>query len=261
MSERAKTGRGVALVTGGRRGIGAATCLQLAQGGYDIAVLDIVRDAAAEATLDAIRESGREAIFLESDVSALDQHDVCIAKIRALLGPITCLVNNAGVNVAVRGDMLEATPETFDRLVDINVRGTFFLTQKVARHMLATRAPQHQQSIFVVSSANSGMVSPEKALYCVSKSALPMLAKLFAARLAADGIDVFEIQPGLIQTEMNKAVWDSYGKAIEAGASLTRRWGQPEDVGRVICSLASGLMPFCTGTTVPVGGGLHVHRL
>lgn len=253
--------RGAALVTGGRRGIGAASALRLAEAGFDVAIVDTVCDDAAEDTLQKLAQTGRRAHFITGDISAIERHADWVDEIGTALGPVTCLVNNAGVNVPVRGDMLEATADTLDRVLQVNVRGTFFLTQTVARHMIATHADGRPQSIFVVSSANAGMVSPEKALYCISKSSLPMLAKLFAARLATHNIDVYEIQPGLIQTDMNRAVWDSYGEQIEKGVSLTRRWGQPDDVGRTICSLATGMLPFTTGTTVPVGGGLHVHRL
>ncbi|GAA5235022.1 3-ketoacyl-ACP reductase [Verticiella sediminum] len=252
---------GVAIVTGGRRGIGGATAVHLARAGYSVAVVDVVRDADADETVRRIDEAGGKAAFVQADIGDVDAQPAWIARIVETLGPITCLVNNAGVNVPVRGDMLEATPEAFDRVVGINLRGTFFLTQAVARHMVQTAAPGVQRSIFVVSSANAHMASPEKAVYCLAKSALPMLARMFAARLGEHGIDVFEIQPGLIKTTMNEAVWDTYGQAIANGVSPTRRWGTPDDVAQVISSVARGLMPFCTGTTIPVGGGLHIHRL
>ena len=252
---------GTALVTGARRGIGAATSQALARNGFAVAKVDLVHDEAADETLNLISEEKGRALFIEGDIADLDAHATILNQ-AAKLGPLTCVVNNAGMQVPVRGDMLETTPDTFDRVLDVNLRGTFFLTQSAARQMVAEKDGDGPRSIVVVSSANAAMSSPEKAAYCLSKSALSMLVKLFATRLAEHGIDVFEIQPGMIKTKMSEAVWETYGSTIAEGkASLTRRWGQPEDVGKVIASLASGKLPFCTGTVVPVGGGLHVHRL
>lgn len=261
MPDPGMANRGTALVTGGRRGIGGATAIRLARAGFRVAVVDAVEDEDATKIMAEIEAAGVLGLFIKGDLADVARHAGWIETVAERLGPITCLVNNAGVNVPKRGDMLEATPETFDQVIGVNLRGTFFLTQAVARHMLATAAPELRRTVVVVSSANAAMVSPEKAVYCLSKSALPMLARLFAARLGEAGIDVFEIQPGLIKTQMNQAVWDTYGAAIAAGASLTRRWGMPEDVAEVATALATGLLPFTTGTMVPVGGGLHIHRL
>lgn len=252
--------RGVAIVTGGRRGIGAAIAEALALSGFSITIVDMVHDEATDKTLASIKEAGVSGKFVRGDIADLASHEVVIKEASAL-GPITCLVNNAGVNMPVRGDMLDTSPAVFDQLIGVNLRGTFFLTQTVAKTMLQDPAENLRRSIIVISSANAAMVSPEKGAYCLSKAALAMMAKLYAARLADKGIDVFEVQPGLIRTEMNRAVWESYGRVIEAGASLTRRWGEPREVGAVVSVLATGSLPFCTGTMVPVGGGLHVHRL
>ncbi|SDS47534.1 3-ketoacyl-ACP reductase [Bradyrhizobium canariense] len=252
--------RGTAIVTGGARGIGEATAVALAKSGFDIAVVDTAVNDTGERTIAAIRETGSRADFIRGDIADLGRHAALIDR-AAALGPIACLVNNAGINVPVRGDMLETTPEVFDLLIGVNLRGTFFLTQAVAQHMLANPAGELKRSIVIISSANATMASPEKAVYCISKTGLAMMAKLYAARLADSGIDVFEVQPGLIRTKMNEAVRESYGHVIKAGASLIRRWGEPEEVGQVVSALATGLLPFCTGTMVPVGGGLHVHRL
>lgn len=252
---------GTAVVTGGRRGIGAATALALGQQGYAVAVVDIAEDEDAEETIGALRDAGIPSLFVQADIADVQAHDGWLGAVEKALGPVACLVNNAGRNVPVRGDLLDTTAEVFDSVLSVNLRGTFFLTQAVARRMLASGSVDLRRSIFVVSSANAAMVSPEKGAYCLSKAALPMLAGLYAARLGEAGIDVYEIQPGLIKTKMNVAVWEKYGQAIADGASLTRRWGTPEDVATVITSIACGKLPFTTGTMVPVGGGLHVHRL
>lgn len=253
--------RGAAIVTGGRRGIGAASAMALAQSGFSVAVVDVEEDDSAAATLAAIRARGGRGFFIRSDISDLSRHDEIVARTTREYGPVTCLVNNAGLQVSVRGDLLDTTPEVFDQLVATNLRGTFFLTLAVARAMISCPAPGSYRSIVVVSSANATLTSGEKAAYCVSKSALPMVTRLFATRLAEHKIDVFEVQPGLIRTDMTKTVRASYGQAIDAGLSPYRRWGEAAEVGLVISTLACGLLPFSTGAVIPVGGGLHIHRL
>lgn len=253
-------GRGVAIVTGGRRGIGAATALALGREGYSVAILDVEEDEQARRTLEELQAAGVGAAFFRADIADVEGLSDLVAFIQDQLGTISCLVNNAGRNVPVRGDLLDTTPEVFDAVLDVNLRGTFFLTLHVARSMLGS-ADKLRRSIFVVSSANATMVSPEKAAYCLSKSALPMLTELYAARLASAGIDVYEIRPGFIKTDMNQSVWAKVDQAIQEGASLTRRWGTPEDVATVITSVATGKFPFTTASAIPVGGGLHVHRL
>lgn len=252
--------RGAAIVTGGRRGIGAATALALGREGYSVAILDLEEDEQSRRTLEELQTAGVAATFFRADIADAEGLAGLVQAIEDRLGAISCLVNNAGRNVPVRGDLLDTTPEVFDAVLGVNLRGTFFLTLHVARSMLASEE-KLSRSIFVVSSANATMVSPEKAAYCLSKSALPMLTGLYAARLASAGIDVYEIRPGFIKTDMNRAVWAKVDQAIEAGASLTRRWGTPEDVATVIASVATGKLPFTTASAIPVGGGLHVHRL
>ena len=260
MPAEGRIDRGVAVVTGGRRGIGAATALALGREGYAVAIVDIEEDAQALETLKDLQFAAVDAAFFRANIAQIEEFPALVADIQKQLGPISCLVNNAGRNVPVRGDLLDTTPEVFDAVMDVNLRGTFFLTLQVARHMLQA-GDEVRRSLFVVSSANTSMVSIEKAAYCLSKSALPMLTGLFAARLATAGIDVYEIQPGLIKTDMNRAVWAKYDQAIEAGVSLSPRWGTPQDVATVIASIAIGKLPFTTAATIPVGGGLHVHRL
>ena len=250
----------MAVVTGGRRGIGAATALALGREGFSVAVLDVEEDEQSHETLRELQAAGASAAFFRADIADAEGLASLVASIQERLGTISCLVNNAGRNVPVRGDLLETTPEVFDAVLDVNLRGTFFLTLHVARSMLGSEE-KLRRSIFVVSSANATMVSPEKAAYCLSKSALPMLTGLYASRLASAGIDVYEIRPGFIKTDMNRAVWAKVEQAIQEGASLTRRWGTPEDVATVIASVATGKLPFTTASAIPVGGGLHVHRL
>lgn len=258
----AATCRGAALVTGGRRGIGQAICIDLARRGFDVAFLDRVEDADVGRTLAGIEAAGRRALFIPGDISATSAHEEVIDKVVSRIGAINCLVNNAGVQVSVRGDILDISEDEFDRMIGINLRGTFFLTRAVARHMLNNPTPQALRSVITITSANAHLVSPEKAAYCVSKAGLSMAMQNFALRLAEEGIAVYEIRPGLIETEMTRSVYDHYTPGIESGALCAmRRWGQPEDIAGAIGTLASGGMPFSTGDIYNVGGGMQIPKL
>jgi NAD(P)-dependent dehydrogenase (short-subunit alcohol dehydrogenase family) len=256
------TYRGTALVTGGRRGIGQAICIELAQKGFDVALLDLVEDSDVDRTLSAITEAGQRALFIPCDISATGGLDGVVDRVWKNLGPINCLVNNAGIQVSVRGDLLDTTEEEFYRLVGVNLRGTFFLTKAVAKRMLADAPPQDHRSVVTITSANAHLVSPEKGAYCISKAGLSMAVQTFALRLAEAGIHVYEIRPGLIETDMTKSVYDHYTPGIDSGALCAlRRWGQPQDIAGAIGTLATGGMPFSTGDIYNVGGGMQIPRL
>lgn len=253
--------RGVALVTGGRRGIGRAAALALATAGFEIALTDVVDADEARATLGEIEATGRKVRYYRRDLAHTHDNEDFVAMVEAQLGPITCLVNNAGIQVAVRGDLLDVTEESFDRLVGVNLRGTFFLTQAVARRMLAQRAAT-DRSIITITSANAGLVSPEKGPYGISKAALSMAMQQFAVRLAEEDIRVHEIRPGLIRTDMTASVHDAYSPRVERGeVSAMRRWGEPEEIAQAVRVLATGQLPFSTGDIFHIGGGMHIHRL
>jgi NAD(P)-dependent dehydrogenase (short-subunit alcohol dehydrogenase family) len=234
----------------------------LATAGFDIAVVDIVDDQNAHDTVDIARACGRHAGFYRRDISETAGNAEFVSSIEEQLGAVACLVNNAGVQVSVRGDLLDVTEETFDRLVGINLRGTFFFTQAIARAMLARPDPAHERSIITITSANAGLVSPEKGPYCISKAGLSMASQQFAIRLADAGIHVHEIRPGLIRTDMTTDVYEKYSARVEGGqVSAIRRWGQPEEIARAVATLATGAMPFSTGDIYHVGGGMQMHRL
>jgi NAD(P)-dependent dehydrogenase (short-subunit alcohol dehydrogenase family) len=251
----------VALVTGGRRGIGRGIAYVLAAAGFDVAVADLERDDDAEETLRGIRDHDARGEFVACDVADLDGHEGVLQAVRASLGPISCLVNNAGVSVARRGDLLEATPESFDRLMRINLRGPFFLTQRVAREFVANPKSEHYRSIINVSSANAYATSINRGEYCLSKSAIGMATHLFATRLAEVGVGVFEVRPGVVRTAMTAVAADEYDRRIAQGLTPMPRWGEPEDVGRAVAALASGAFGFSTGDAIHVDGGLHIQRL
>ena len=253
----------VALVTGAGRGIGRAIALALAGDGFHVVVNDLNPDALGE-TVAAIRELGAQAEPVIGDIADVARHDELLEQAAAAFGTPTCLVNNAGISVAKRGDMLDATPESFDRLVGVNLRGPFFLTQNVARRMLAdtSAAGRTDRAIITVSSANAFAASPDRAEYCLSKSALSMMTNLFALRLAEAAIGAYEIRPGVIHTAMTAVARDRYD-ALYARGDFTpvNRWGEPSEVGRAAAMLAGGHLSFSTGDVIHVDGGLHIARL
>jgi NAD(P)-dependent dehydrogenase (short-subunit alcohol dehydrogenase family) len=254
---------GVALVTGAGRGIGAAIAVELAAAGMDVAIASIESQEDAAATLDAIRGTGRKALYRQFDLSYVDDHRRLLEQIRAELGSVTCLVNNAGVTSLRRDDMLDLSHESFDRTLGINLRGTFFLTQCVAQAMLAAPATSGAgyRSIINISSANAEIVGADRADYCISKAGLSMMSKLFAVRLAEAGVGVFEVRPGIIRTAMTEPAASKYDALIGAGGVPMRRWGTPADVGQTVAALARGRLPFSTGEIINVGGGLQLHRV
>jgi NAD(P)-dependent dehydrogenase (short-subunit alcohol dehydrogenase family) len=253
---------GVALVTGGRRGIGQAVCGELAAKGFDVAFLDRTQDSKVGETVALIESFNRKALFVAADISKSELHTKIVDEIVAEMGPISCLVNNAGVQVSVRGDILDVDEKEFDRLIGVNLRGTFFLTKAVARSMIKFSGTQDNRSIITVTSANAHLVSPEKGVYCVSKSGLSMAMQAFALRLADEGIRVHEVRPGLIATDMTSDARDRYTPAIESGEICAmKRWGTPADIAKAIGTLAVGGMPFSTGDIYNIGGGMHIPRL
>jgi len=211
-------------------------------------------------TLEGIEARGARAHFLKADIAEVSAHEALVDEAFAAFGGIEILVNNAGISVAKRGDMLEVTPESFDRLVSVNLRAPFFLTQTVARRWLSER-PARARSIVNIASANAHMAAIDRAEYCLSKTGVGMMTKLYALRLAEAGIAVFEIRPGVIRTDMTAVVSAAYEKRIAEGLSPVRRWGEPEDVGRAVVALTSGEFHFSTGEVVHVDGGLHIARL
>jgi NAD(P)-dependent dehydrogenase (short-subunit alcohol dehydrogenase family) len=253
----------VALITGARRGLGAATALALAAAGFRIVVNDVVEDADAGALLGELASRGARARFLRHDIADTGGHADFIAAAAGCFGRIDCLVNNAGVQVARRVGMLEIDEAEFDRVLDINLRGTFFLTQHVARWMVAhpAGAPHRpRRSIVTITSANAALASVDKAAYCISKSALSMMNTLYALELGRHGIAVFEIRPGLMLTDMTASVREKYAGYVAANA-VFGRWGEPDEVGRTVAALASGAIPYATGEILNVDGGIHIRRL
>lgn len=246
-----------ALVTGGRRGIGRSVCFEMAARGFDIVFTDIVRDEDAEETCAMVEARGRKALFLQSNLNELESHADVVREAVRFKGSIDCLVNNAGIGSPSRGDLLDVSPDAFDMVLGVNLRGTFFMSQAVARHMTETQS-QHPRSIITVSSVSAEMASPERAEYCLSKSALPMMTKLLALRLASAGIAVFEVRPGIIRTPMTEGVAQKYEARFKEGLVPSGRWGESAEVGRAVAALADGTFQFSTGSILNVDGGLSI---
>lgn len=277
----------VALITGASRGIGRGVALALAPLGYDLVINYAGNEPAARQTaadcLAAAASAGKSirAVPCRADISLAADRAALLACTRADLGRLDLLVNNAGVAPSVRADLLEATEESFDRLIAINVKGPYFLTQAAARWMIeqttaapAVSGPQRPSSsppqapgypprpkIITISSISAYTASTNRGDYCVSKAALTMLTPLFAARLAPHRIQVFEIRPGLIATDMTSPVQAKYDRLIADGLTPIARWGTPADVGQAVAAIALDLFPFSTGEVLNVDGGFHLRRL
>jgi 3-oxoacyl-[acyl-carrier protein] reductase len=254
------TERACVLITGGRRGIGRGIALAFAQDGWNVVINDLVEDADAAETVAAVTAAGGHAAFVQADIADLPGHAALVNSAFGWFGGVDALVNNAGISVRTRGDMLDVQPDSFDQLIDVNLRGPFFLTQAVARRWL-TEPERRPRSIINIASVNADMASIDRAEYSLSKAGVAMMTKLFALRLADAGIGVFEIRPGVIRTAMTAVVAARYEARIADGLSPIRRWGEPADIGAVAASLASGRFHFSTGEVVHVDGGLHIPRL
>ena len=244
-----------ALVTGGRRGIGKAIALALAEAGFNVAVADVVASDELSNVSAEISALGRKSAAIVADIGDIGAHEKLLDEAQSAVGPLTTLVNNAGVSVLSRGDLLDVTAESFDRCLAINTRGTFFLTQAFARRVLNTPSSAHR-SIVTISSANAVAPSIARGEYCISKAGAAMITKLFAARLSNDGIGVYEIQPGFIETDMTAPSKAKYDALIEGGLTVIKRFGTPEEVARIALTMASGLLPYTSGQVVQADGGL-----
>lgn len=253
-----------ALVTGASRGIGRGVAIELARAGYRVAINYAGNAEAADEALALVRGAGGDGFTLQGDVSVAPDRRRMVSETVARFGRIDLLVNNAGVAPKVRADLLESGEESFDRMYAINLKGPFFLTQLTAKQMLE-QSPDpdgFRGSIVNITSISAYTASINRGDYCIVKAGLAMMTKLFADRLANQGINVYEIRPGIIATDMTGGVKEKYDRLIlEQGITPIRRWGQPEDVGRAVRAIAEGRFPFSTGAVFDVDGGYHLHRL
>jgi NAD(P)-dependent dehydrogenase (short-subunit alcohol dehydrogenase family) len=254
----------VAIVTGSSRGIGRGIALALAGRGWGIVVNYRVNQAAAQQTRAQIVAAGGRALVVGADLARREDLDALVDAALAHFGAIDLLVNNAGVGPRQRVDILQVGETSYDEVMRVNLKGPFFLTQRVANVMIALLDAGAIQSpkIINISSISAYASSPERAEYCISKAGMSMMTRLWADRLAEFGINVYEIRPGVIRTDLTAAAAAKYDRLIlEQGLTPIRRWGEPEDVGKAVLALAEGAFPFSTGEVINVDGGFHLHRL
>jgi NAD(P)-dependent dehydrogenase (short-subunit alcohol dehydrogenase family) len=259
---KAREGR-VALVTGGSRGIGLGIARCLAEAGFDLAINGRRPEEQVAPALAELEELGARTTYCRADVGEISEHEGMLNTIRREFGRLHVLVNNAGVPTDNRGDLLDATPESFDRVLGINLRGPYFLTQRVARWMINQRRADASfaASIINVSSISATVASTNRGDYCISKAGVAMATRLWAARLGEFGIPVYEVRPGIIRTDMTAEVTQKYDRLIAEGLTVEPRWGEPEDVGRAVAALACGAIPYATGAVLPIDGGMTLERL
>jgi NAD(P)-dependent dehydrogenase (short-subunit alcohol dehydrogenase family) len=252
----------VALVTGASRGIGRGIALELARIGWSVVINYAGNEEAARQTQAACAALAPKSRFeiCQADIAKSADRARLIQFCKDRFGRLNLLVNNAGIAPKVRADILDAGEESFDQLISVNLKGPYFLTQQVAKWMVEQKSEVHPK-IVTISSVSAYTASVNRGDYCVSKAGLSMMTKLFAGRLAEHGIQVFEVRPGIIETDMTGPVKAKYDKMIAEGLTPIQRWGRPEDIGRAVAAIAQDLLPFSTGEVINVDGGFHLRRL
>ena len=253
----------VALITGGSRGIGFGIAQRLAAAGYDLAI-NGVRDAAAvHDNLRELEAAGAKVLYCQANIADADARKQMLQQVRDFFGRLDVLVNNAGIAPKERKDILEASEESFALLIRTNLQGPYFLTQSVANWMIEQRNERKEVSgcIVNISSVSATVASVNRGEYCVAKAGVSMMTQLFATRLGEYDIPVYEVRPGIIRSDMTAGVTDKYDKLISNGLTIQKRWGTPEDVGKAVLAIVSGLLPYSTGQVVMVDGGMTLGRL
>ena len=249
----------LALITGGHTGIGFGIAQELVKANFAIALISEtpVKDQSVQFALNKI---GSFARYYQHDLRDISNIPNLLDQIEANQGSIHSLISNAGVSALVRDDMLQMNEASYDFVMDINLKGTFFLAQETARRIVSQKVKFYRSMIFITS-VSATMVSKDRAEYCISKAGASMMVKLFCARLSHEGIGVFDLRPGIIETPMTSGVKDQYNKKINEGLVPVGRWGQPSDIGSVVLPLVQGKMAYATGAVIPIDGGLSLNRL
>jgi len=255
--------RSVSLVTGAARGIGLGIAECLAREGHDIAVADMLPQADAATGMEGLKRLGAEVLYVQGDISKAEDRARMLEEIRGKFGRLNALVNNAGVAPKVRADLLDATEESYEWVMKINLQGPYFLTQLAARWFVEQKKadPKFAACIVNISSVSAEVASINRGEYCISKAGISMATKLWATRLGEFDIPVYEIRPGVIETPMTSGVKEKYDRLIGQGLCIQPRWGQPSDIGRAVAMLARGDLPYSTGQAIFVDGGMSVQRL
>ena len=252
-----------ALVTGGTRGIGLGIARAMASSGFHVAINGIREEEYVKDTLKELSAFGTEIIYCRGDIAKSDQRLAIYKEVLNTFGHLNVLVNNAGVAPSERKDLLVSTEESYERVMDINLKGPYFLTQQFANHMVEKKDtdPEFTACIINVSSISATVASTNRGEYCISKAGVAMATRLWAVRLGEFDIPVYEIQPGIIKSDMTSGVKEKYDTLIANGLCVQKRWGLPDDVGKVASAMANGAMPYSTGQVVLVDGGLTIPRL
>lgn len=253
----------VALITGGTRGIGLGIAVELAKAGFNLALNGQRDETEVRSVLEDLREMNTEVAYFRGDVSVGEDRFRMLDAVIQRFDRINVLVNNAGIAPPERMDILYATEENFEYVMNVNLQGPYFLTQLVANKMIETKRsePEEFYCIINVSSVSATIASVNRGEYCISKAGIAMATRLWASRLGEFDIPVYEIQPGVIRTDMTSGVQEKYDRLFQSGLAIQQRWGLPEDVGKVAASMASGSMPYSTGQVVRVDGGMSIPRL
>jgi len=254
--------RHAALVTGSSRGIGLSAAVALARAGFDVALNGPQDDAELQQAEQLVRAAGARTVRIAADVADIAGHAGLLERAESEIGALSTLVNNAGVSVLSRGDPLEVSEASYDSCQAVNAKAQFFLSQAWARRQLARKRDDGRfYSLVNVSSSNAVAVAENRAEYCVSKAGSAMVSKVFAVRLGRENIAVYDVQPGVIETAMTSAVAETYRRRVtEGGLTLMPRMGTPEEVGRIIATLASGALPYTTGQVISADAGMLVSR-
>lgn len=253
----------VALITGGSRGIGLGIAKELAGSGFDLAINGMRDEASVVQVLDELRTNGCRVIYVQGNISVEKDRQRIISKTLDYFGHLNVLINNAGIAPPERKDILEATEKSFDQVMETNLKGPYFLTQLVANQLIRQKKDDSSgfYCVINISSVSATVASVNRGEYCISKAGIAMATKLWAARLGEFDIPVYEIQPGVISTDMTSGVQEKYDNLFQQGLAIQRRWGTPEDVGKVATAMATGSMPYSTGQVVLVDGGMTIQRL
>ena len=254
----------VALITGAGRGIGNGIAMQLASEGYAVAIMDLIPEEQVKENLDKVKSFGTPVLYINGNIASNESRQAVLRKIDAEFGRLDVLVNNAGVAPKVRMDILSTTEESFDFVLDINLKGTFFLTQLVANYMVeeVKRNTGIAPVIINISSMSAYTSSTARGEYCISKAGISMVTTLFADRLAEYGINVYEIRPGIIATDMTATVKEKYDRLIfQEGLLPIKQWGYPENIANAVSVFCSGKLSYSTGEIINVDGGFHLRRL
>ena len=256
----------VALITGGSRGIGLGIAHALVKEGYRVAINGVRPIQQVVETLNDLKADGGEVLYCQGDIANPDERKKIVEEIKNQWGDLHVLVNNAGIAPKERKDILEADEKSYDRLMNVNLKGPYFLTQQVANWMIKQKIknpknPKNPFTIINISSVSATTASVNRGDYCISKAGISMATKLWAARLGEFDIPVYEVQPGVIRTDMTAGVIEKYDKLIAEGLTIQKRWGNPGDLGKTVVALASGMIPYATGQVIKTDGGMTIQTL